>query len=537
MDKIYVTATPPTPNGDLHIGHLAGPYLAADIYTRFKKMQGHDITYITYGDDHQSYVPTTANNKSVDPVDLVKVNNRIIKNTLSSADIDIDLYKNPLGNDKHIKYVQSFFLKLYNNGKLKEKTKEILFCDSCEIHLFESFVKGVCPYCRSKSSGNLCEACGQINDPIELIDPKCTVCNSVPNTTQYTGLFFPVNDYKKELIEFYSSRDTWREQLIEYCKYITSKNIPDYPITYPANWGIPVPLSEFQGQVINVWFEMYPGILESVESDNIYKDSYLDYQGNHTLVQFLGFDNSFFNSFLHLASAFALDEGTLLPEHIITNYFYLLEDKKFSTSQNHALWGEDILRDIPSDNLRFYLSLTNPEHMQTNFSLDKFYEVNNKMVEKWEVVINSFTETINNEFNGLIPKNKQLQYQASCIVERTKNNLEKYYELNRFSLRKAAIELNDYIDSLKSFWNEKVLPSSQSDYNLYKHYLSDFSYLLTSLAIFAYPIMPNFSKKLIRNLGARPLDLLWKNILELHTCPEIGNETQFFFPVHYRRTT
>ncbi|MGG0889435.1 class I tRNA ligase family protein [Cytobacillus horneckiae] len=534
MTKVYVTATPPTPNGDLHIGHLAGPYLAADVYSRFKKLQGHDVSYITYGDDNQSYVSTTANNKKLDPAEMVEINNNIIKSTLRSANIDVDLYKNPLGNNKHTNYVQTFFLELYKNGKLKKKTKDILFCDECNLYLYESFVKGLCPYCKSESSGNLCEACGQINDPTDLVHPKCNICKSVPAVTQYTGLFFPLNNYKEKLQEFYSSRTTWRAQLTEFCNYIVSKDIPDYPVTYPSSWGIPVPISEFQGQVINVWFEMYPGILESIESEDIYNDEHHNKNSN-SLVQFLGFDNSFFNSVLHIASAFAIGRDDLLPEHIITNYFYLLDKQKFSTSKDHAVWGRDILKDIPSDNLRFYLSLTNPEHMQTNFSLKDFFDKNTQMVNKWEGLISRYVDMVNKEFNGSIPKDKLVQYQASCLIMRTKNNLERYYDLNQFSLRKAAFELNDYIDSLTNYWEEKVLPMQKKDDDLYKQYLSDFSYLLTALAFFSFPIMPTFSKKLIRNLGAKDVDLSWDNILKVDTCPEIGNENQFFFPVQSRR--
>ncbi|NBJ69345.1 MULTISPECIES: class I tRNA ligase family protein [Clostridia] len=532
MNKMFVTATPPTPNGDLHIGHLAGPYLGADVYSRFKKLQGNDVSYITYGDDNQSYVSTTANNKKIDPVAMVENNNTTIMSTLKAANIEVDLYKTPLGNNKHTNYVLTFFLELYNSGKLKKKTKDILYCQDCNLYLYESFVKGLCPYCKNESSGNLCEACGQINDPIELEHPTCTICGTTPKTTQYTGLFFPINEYKDKLKKFYSSRTTWRAQLMEYCNYIVSKDIPDYPVTYPSSWGIPVPIEEFKGQVINVWFEMYPGTLESMESDNIYSDNYTT---NSTLIQFLGFDNSFFNAVLHIASAFAIDRDELLPEHIITNYFYLLDEKKFSTSKGHALWGSKILQDIPSDNLRFYLSLTNPEHMQTNFSLDDFFEANKKMTSKWEEAVNRYVDIVNQDFKGTIPKTDSIHYQATSLIQRTKNNLERYYDLQQFSLRKAAHELEDYMDSIKDYLDRIVIPLKDKDIHMYKRHVANFSYILSSLAIFSFPIMPNFSRKLYRNLGAKDSDLKWENLYNIDTFTEVGNEKQFFFSVISRR--
>lgn len=529
MSKLFVTATPPTPNGDLHIGHLAGPYLGADVFSRFKKLQGNNVSYVTFGDDNQSYVATTASNKNLDPVDMVENNNNTIKSTLRAADIEIDLYKTPLGNHKHTNYVLTFFLELYNKGKLKKKTKNILFCDDCDLYLYESFVKGLCPFCKNESSGNLCEACGQINDPIELKNPICNICGTNPRITQYTGLFFPINEYREQLKDFYETRTTWRAQLTEYCNYIISKDIPDYPVTYPSEWGIPVPVDEFEGQVINVWFEMYPGILESIESDYINSDRHTSTSG--TLVQFLGFDNSFFNSVLHIASAFALGREKLLPEHIITNYFYLLDEKKFSTSKGHALWGNKILRDVPSDNLRFYLSLTNPEHMQTNFSLDNFFETNKEMIEKWEKPINRYLDLVNQEFESTIPRAASIHYQASSLMQKTKYNLERYYDLEQFSLRKAAIELMDYIDSITNYLENVVIPLKHKDFDMYKQHLANYSYLLRSLAIFSSPIMPNFALKLFRNIGAKEKDLKWDNFYGINTNSEVGKEKQFFFPV------
>ncbi len=535
MSEIYVTATPPTPNGDLHIGHLAGPYLAADVYTRFKKITGNNVAYITYGDDHQSYVATTANNKKIDPEEMVEKNNNIVRSTLKSANIDVDLYKNPLGNNKHINYVLTFFLELYNKGKLKKKTKDILYCDKCKLNLYESFVKGKCPYCKSDSSGNLCEACGQINDPINLEQPFCTICKSIPTIKQYTGLFFPINDYKDKLNHFYSSRTTWRPQLIEFCKQIIAKDIPDYPVTYPSNWGIPVPIEGFKDQVINVWFEMYPGILESIDSHYLHQYG-IRRENKHkqTLVQFLGFDNSFFNSVLHVASAFAIEKDELLPEHIITNYFYLLDKEKFSTSKGHAIWGGELLKDVPSDNLRFYLSLTNPEHMQTNFSFDDFLQTNDKFTKKWEDTINRYIEMINHDFKGIIPKNAAIHYQSSSLIQRTKKNLEKFYDLEQFSLRKASFELEDYMSSIIDYLEEKVLPMKAKDDFLYTQQVANVTYLLKALSVFSYPIMPTFSKKLMRNLGASSSNLLWDTIYDISTCDEVGNEKEFFYALNIK---
>ncbi|MFG6150642.1 class I tRNA ligase family protein [Halobacillus sp. B23F22_1] len=495
MKNIFVTATPPTPNGGLHLGHLAGPYLGADVFSRFQKMQGHKVTYLTYGDANQSFVVTTAKRKNLTPQELIKRNNVSIVSTMLKADIEIDGYKYVLDNKHHSKFVQEFFLDLYEKGIIIEKYYQALHCDDCNQYLFESFIEGLCPFCKKKSSGNLCENCARINNPNDLESPICNICKNPAQAKEQKGFFFSFRNLYTILKDFYESRTTWRPTLIEYCRQLIDKGIPDYPVSYPTNWGIPVPVGGNKDQSINVWFEMYPGIIDSIKSSSSYDDS----TDEKLMVQFLGFDNCFFNSVLHVASALVKDdEQYLVPEHIYTNHFYLLEKSKFSTSKNHVIWAEDFLQDVEADTLRYYLSLTNPEHNQTNFELQEYFAKSEKLKTSLDEVIESFltlTYEYNSRFNNLL-SNQEIDYEAIGLLENTKAQLDEFLGFEHFSLRKAAIAIKDYLEGIENYI-AKYKHLSHSQYEIpFKSFVLSIGYLIKGLAYFTKPIMPKTSDEI-----------------------------------------
>ncbi|MDA2383266.1 class I tRNA ligase family protein [Bacillus cereus] len=520
MKTFIVTATPPTTNGDLHIGHLSGPYLAADVFSRFQKMKGNNVIYSTSGDDHQTYIATTAKRKGWTPEKLVEYYTKKVQDTLGAAFINLNIFSNSLNNQEHIKFVQSIFKKLYNKGVFVEKQKEIHFCNNCDQYLFESFIKGECPFCNEKASGNLCEACGRINDPIELINPVCGLCGETPTISSYKGMFFPLENYRDQLVEYYNSRVSWRPHLKELCNWIVSKPIPDYPVTYPTKWGIPVPIKGYTNQCINVWFEMYPGHIATTNKWLQLNDSNFSVENlcenNATLVQFLGYDNSFFNAVLHVATCFAIDEGYLLPEHIITNEFYLLEHAKFSTSREHAIWGSDLLKEVPADSLRYYVCRTNPEHTQTNFSLKDFNQIRkNELEDTWFNTISTFIEIIKETSMDLSLFNDFIDLKAKATVSWAKKSLESFYDINHFSLRQASQVLHEYLQICKDYLDTQVIPVKDINMKIYLQRLASLGYMIQALIYFAQPILPSFSMTLKEALGvdvSSNQNLNWENI-------------------------
>jgi methionyl-tRNA synthetase len=266
METYLVTATPPTPNGDLHVGHLSGPYLGADVFARYRRLRGDRAVYLCSSDDHQSYVMTTAARLGRDPAELARHYSEVIQATLRAADVRLDHFTRALGNEPHVARVRRTFRELWDAGVLVERTRPALRCEPCGRHLFESFARGRCPACGEEAAGNLCEACGRVNDPVELVEPVCGFCRRPAMRGEYRGIFLPLERFRARLAAFYTGCDTWRPHLRALCEWLVSRPLPDYPVSYPSPWGIRVPVEGFEDHAINVWFEMFPGHVETTRA-------------------------------------------------------------------------------------------------------------------------------------------------------------------------------------------------------------------------------------------------------------------------------
>ena len=504
MKSFIVTGNPPTPNGDLHVGHLSGPYLGADVFTRYQRMQGNRVAYLSFSDDHQSFVVTSAIRTGRDPVELLQQAARKIKSTLRAANIEVDMYLLAHGNQQYIEIVRSFFKQMYDEGLLKEKTAQMLYCDNCSRHLFESYVSGKCPFCGEDSVGNLCEACGRVNDPVDLGNPVCTICRAAPSTKEYRGLFFPLEKYRSAMAAFYASRTSWRPHQMALCEWLVSKEIPDYPASYPTDWGIPVPVAGYEGQTINAWFEMYAGHYATMYAwSRLQNDPGLLDQlrnGETQLVQFCGFDNTSCNAILHAALSLATGGRYTTPAHVMTNEFYLLDGRKFSTSQNHAIWGGDILQSVQADSLRYYVSRTNPEHVQSSFSYPEFgKQVELDLVRVWNNLVNDFLQRAHSDFEGVIPAEPDIDLKAVGLLTWCKNWLERFYDLEEFSLRQASAILHSYAEGCADYLNRMVVPvAGQPEY---RQRMASLAYLIKGFAHFAAPLLPDFAQRLWVTLG------------------------------------
>lgn len=365
-----ITATPPTPNGDLHVGHMSGPYLAADIFKRARVALGDSAVYVCYGDDNQSYVVTTADRLKTDPNELMDRGNSDIQATLNAYDIDMDQYTRPDGD--HNKAVGDAIRLLIDQGIIIEKEVDQLFDSQSGVPLYEAFASGRCPVCLLGTKGGICESCGHPNDPVDLIEkPSKDNDDNQFVIKSAKRLVLPIEDFRDEIIEFYESkRGIWRPHLIQLVDELLTKPLADYPISHPNTWGIPIGLPNWDGHVINVWAEMGLGLLHLLGR---HRSEAEIKSGRY--VQFLGYDNSYFFAIVHPVLQFALArvgvQNTKLPEFIFTNEFYHLENKKFSTSQGHALWGRELLEHMSAGEARLYLSLNSPELSEANFQLSE----------------------------------------------------------------------------------------------------------------------------------------------------------------------
>jgi len=374
-----VIAPPPTPNGDLHLGHLAGPYMWADVLLRYLRLCGRRCVSAVSVDLNQSYVVTTAERLRADPSELASTQYRNIQATLAAADVRFDVVGMP--DADYTTYVQNWFVQLYTAGAFETADTTVPYDTTRGRFLFEAYASGRCPTCLAATKGNICEACGHPNDASRLFDlyPTGGRRGEPLEMRRLSGLVLNLERWRPRLSRhLLTTLPQLRPNLRRLIDELLSGPLPAFPVTFPSTWGIPAPFPGCEGRVLNVWAEMVPGHyywLERAHAANGGAPPLVGGEAPVEYVQCLGFDNSFFYACAHLALAFAAQERgipALIPRVIVTNEFYQLDNFKFSSSQGHAIWGRDFLKDVPADEARFYFAWSNPESQQSNFNRNDF---------------------------------------------------------------------------------------------------------------------------------------------------------------------
>jgi methionyl-tRNA synthetase len=474
--RYLITATPPTTNGDLHLGHLSGPYLAADVFKRFARSRGDDAVYVSSGDDNQTYVVATAELERRAPEAVADDYYGRISRSLRLARIELDAFNRP--DAEHARFVGDFFAELQAGGKLVVRDSACLFCEECAAFVFEAYVGGGCPTCFEQARGNICEVCGHPNDPVDLIEPYCTkdrrhrlVRKAAP------GLFLPLEQYRADFAGFFARTDVvWRPHVLELVRELLAERLPDFRLTYPSGWGIPVAIGGLAGQTFNAWGEMLPGLINSfalaaAALDRDASGCRFDPAPPQTeLVQFFGFDNSYF-FFVHLGLLFASGPRCIRPKAFVVNEFYELENLKFSTSLKHAVWVGDFLERQNVDLVRLYLAYTNPELQRTNFVEAQMQAwLSENVLGPWERIRGA----AGGAFDDAAARRRFEAYSA---------RIERHYGVETFSLRQAA---RIVVQALGWLSRADAAPSPA---------------VLSAFAAFCGPIMPGFAAELAASLG------------------------------------
>jgi methionyl-tRNA synthetase len=377
-----IVAPPPTPNGDLHVGHLSGPYLGADVLRRYLEMNGERVVTALSVDLNQTYVVTTAERLRIDPAALARKSHRDVAATLAAADLAFDVVGMP--DAAYADYVADWFARFHAAGLIERRRRAIPFAPAANRFLFESYASGWCPTCLAETRANICETCGHPNEACDLLGLYPTGWR--PDSTVES----------REVAEYVLALEPWRDALAakllaptlerrpavdRLIAELFARPLPAFPLTFPSRWGIPAPFPDADGLVLNVWAEMVPGHYYWLNAADAAKGGtgpLVTREQTARYVQCLGFDNSFFYVVAHLALALAARAAgieSLVPDAFVTNEFYLLDNFKFSTSQGHLIWGRDFLAERSVDEARFFLAWTNPEYNQANFSLDDFERV------------------------------------------------------------------------------------------------------------------------------------------------------------------
>lgn len=439
---VIIIAATPTPNGDLHVGHLAGPYLAGDVYARYLRASGRPVSYTTCTDDSQSYVITTAARRGTTPQQLCATSTGQISNSLDEMGISIEQL--PPIDERYVRCVQDFMTRLLATGRLRERTVRLPYATRAGRYLYDGLVAGRCPICSAGSSGGVCEDCGHPNNFDELLDAHYSLDPTDDVVyRQERILVLPMEEYRQQLTSYFHARvGVWRPHPMQLVRELLARPLPDIPITFPGQWGVPAPFAPTAGQIVYPWVEAMPASMYSTwhaaggENGPIAEpDGYWRAERNAEVVYFHGFDNTYHWGLMDLTLLMAHGDRYVLPAANICNEFYELEGSKFSTSRNHLMRGSELLAELPRDLIRFYLAMTAPEQRRTNFTVAGLHELTRRrLVEPWNALADRVEQLLEQADSATLPTTATGRGRAKEMLQR----LAQCYQLPTFSMTRAA---------------------------------------------------------------------------------------------------
>lgn len=370
-----VFSTPPTPNGDLHLGHLSGPYLAADVVRRAIAQRGAMAAHVTGRDDNQTYVLMKAMKSDTTPEHICDQYSAAICDTLTKANIPLQGFIRPTRDGAYAGFVAAMMERLYERGHLYVKRDHALFGQD-GAYLHEAYVRGGCPHCGQEADGNACEACGRPNACVDLVNPVDRRTGGPVQVREIDRLFFRFSAFAAHL------SDVIKEcrlpaRVFALAQRMIDEGLPDICVSHPSSWGLPVTIPGFTDQVIYVWFEMAAGYLFGAGQTLFpelqpWDGAIKAFSGEVDIIHTYGFDNAYYHALLFPAVYRALDLDLKAPSVHIVNELLDLDGQKFSTSRNHLIWGRDLLAQVPVDAVRFGLAKSRPQGRREDFSLARF---------------------------------------------------------------------------------------------------------------------------------------------------------------------
>ena len=443
--RTTVTAALPYANGGVHIGHLAGVYIPADIYVRFLRLKGQEVAFICGSDEHGVPITIRAKKENITPQDVVDRYHALIKDSFEQFGISFDIYSRTT-SETHKKVASNFFKKLLEDGKLEEGETEQLYDEEAHQFLADRYITGECPHCHHEGAyGDQCEHCGRDLSPTELINPTSAISGSRPILRKTKNWYLPLNLYQDWLKEWIlEGHKEWRPNVYGQCKSWLDLDLQPRAMTRDLNWGIPVPVEGAEGKVLYVWFDAPIGYISNTQElyPNDWKKWWQDPETR--LVHFIGKDNIVFHCII-FPSMLKAHGDYILPENVPANEFLNLEDNKISTSRNWAIWLHEYLQELPNkqDVLRYVLTANAPETKDNNFTWKDFQERNNsELVAVYGNFVNRALQLTKKYFNGVVPACGELLDIDKEVFNELKGVKEKVEGLlNNYKFRDAQREV------------------------------------------------------------------------------------------------
>ncbi len=515
--RTTVTSALPYANGGVHIGHLAGVYVPADIYVRYLRLKKEDVLFIGGSDEHGVPITLLARKEGVSPQDIVDRYHKLIKESFEEFGISFDIYSRTTSKIHH-QFAAEWFKKLYDEGKLVEQTSTQLYDEEAHQFLADRYVVGECPHCHNERAyGDQCEKCGRDLSPTELINPKSTISGSTPVMKETKNWYLPLNEYQDWLKQWIlEGHKEWRPNVYGQCKSWLDMDLQPRAMTRDLDWGIPVPVEGADGKVLYVWFDAPIGYVsntkELCEEESEKWGSWQQWwQDQDTrLVHFIGKDNIVFHCII-FPTMMKAHGDYILPDNVPANEFLNLENDKISTSRNWAVWLHEYLVDMPGkqDVLRYVLTANAPETKDNNFTWKDFQERNNsELVAIYGNFVNRALQLTKKYWNGVVPECGELQEVDRQAIEEFKDVKQKVEQLlDQFKFRDALKEAmnlarigNRYITECEPW---KVW---KTDQKRCETILNICLQLTANLAIAFEPFLPFSSKKLREMLNLPEFD-------------------------------
>ena len=522
--RILVTAALPYANGPIHLGHLAGAYIPADIFVRYQRLKHREILFICGSDEHGVPITITADKEGVSPQVIVDRFHAMNAASFSDLGVSFDNYSRtslPI----HHETSKEFFLDLYSKKILKEKQDRQLYCEVNKMFLADRYVEGTCPVCGYESArGDQCENCGTWLNVIELINPKCKLCGATPVVRSTTHFYLPLGDFQPRLEQYIRSHTEWKDNVIRYCESWFKDTLQDRAVTRDLNWGVPVPLENFPHKVLYVWFDAVLGYISSTKewarrtSDPEQWKKYWMDEGTQ-YIAFIGKDNVVFHCIVFPAMLMAKG-GYVVPDNVPANEFLNLEGGKFSKSRNNAIYVKDFLATFDPDLLRYAITTNLPETRDSDFYWKDFQaKSNNELADIYGNFVNRTIAFTEKNFAALVPACGTLNDRDREILAVLKKSPAAVGALfEKFKFREGTAEAMNLARAANKYFNDsEPWKTVKSDPGQCATTINICLQIVRSLAVLFAPIVP-FSSEKIWNMISMTTPLseeLWDNAGEI----------------------
>ncbi len=528
----------PNPNGNIHLGHLAGPFLSADIQRRYRKLLGHEVFMLGGTDDYQSWTASMAERMGDDPAAMAAANNAAIRESCRVAKVEMSHFHQPSTSPYTEEATKNLVEQLVTAGHIVAREVTAYYCESCERYLYDVYINGECPACGVEACGASCEGCGRPHDASDLIDPVC-LCGKKPIQRRVEKLFFPLEPHRAWLEEYYDTTLATNVYQISLFRKLVEGGLPDLPASQLTDWGVPLSfLKGFEDQRFSPWLQMTADHLAATRTlaENAGGGDWSDFlaEENTEVVHFCGPDTGWIFGIMYPAVHRAFAEAYRPGVGLFVSQWYNLEDSVFSTSKQHAIWVSDLVNKTSADVVRFHCASTSPEVESRAFRGQEFHDtVHLELIGRWEGWLGDLATRVR-DCGGTAPERFSGAGEAFFSeLETLSGSARSAYDIASYSPQKATRVACELIRAAHNFGktSDHLKEVASADLEWRGTVASQLA-AARMLAIVTEPLMPDFSSWLWKTLGLAGEERTWDGDRPrfLPAGQSVGNLGAPYFP-------